>query len=303
MILGFYSFELCWISSTFAVMEYLSELAINSFIRLALAEDVGAGDHSSLACVPADSLGKAVLKCKDEGVLAGVNLAERIYLLVDDKLKITNYFKDGDAIKYGDIILNVEGSQQSILKAERLMLNCMQRMSGIATYTKSISGLIAHTSTKLLDTRKTTPNFRIMEKWAVLIGGGKNHRFNLEDMIMLKDNHIDAAGGITKALQQTAEYVKTKKLDIKVEIETRDIEEVKEVLSVGLVDRIMLDNFDIATTVEALKLIDGKYETECSGGITEETIVAVAETGVDYISVGALTHSFQSLDLSLKIQK
>ena len=284
-------------------MEYLSELTINSFIRLALAEDVGAGDHSSLACVPSDSVGKATLKCKDEGILAGLSLAERIFLLVDNQLKITSYFRDGQDIKYGDIILDVEGSQQSILKAERLMLNCMQRMSGIATYTKSLSSMIAHTSTKLLDTRKTTPNFRIMEKWAVLIGGGENHRYNLEDMIMLKDNHIDSAGGITKALQQTAEYVKEKKLDTKVEIETRNIEEVKEVLAVGLVDRIMLDNFDIPTTVEALKLINGQYETECSGGITEKTIVSVAETGVDYISVGALTHSFKSLDLSLKIQK
>ncbi len=303
MILDVFFFELYRISSTFVVMEYLSELAINSFIRLALAEDVGAGDHSSLACVPADSIGQAVLKCKDKGIIAGVNLAERIFLLVDEKLKITIHFRDGQAVKYGDIILHVEGRQQSILKAERLMLNCMQRMSGIATYTKSLSEMIAHTSTKLLDTRKTTPNFRIMEKWAVLIGGGKNHRFNLEDMIMLKDNHIDAAGGITKALEKTAEYIKQKELNIKVEVETRDIKEVKEVLSVGLVDIIMLDNFTIEKTKEALALINGKYETECSGGITEETIVAVAETGVDYISVGALTHSFQSLDLSLKIQK
>jgi len=284
-------------------VEYLSELAINSFIRLALAEDVGAGDHSSLACVPTTDIGRAELKCKDEGVLAGINLAERIFLLVDDKLGVKLYFKDGQYAKYGDIVLEVKGNQQSILKAERLVLNCMQRMSGIATYTHKMISMIAHTNAKLLDTRKTTPNFRIMEKWAVLIGGGHNHRFNLEDMIMIKDNHIDSAGSIKKALEKTASYIKEKKIDIKVEIETRNIEEVKKVLEVGLVDRIMLDNFDIPTTIEALALINSKYETECSGGINEETIVKVAETGVDYISVGALTHSFKSLDLSLKIKK
>jgi nicotinate-nucleotide pyrophosphorylase (carboxylating) len=281
-------------------LDYLSEIAINGFISSALREDVGEGDHSSLASVPASAVQKARLYVKDNGILAGVNLAEKIFLKVDANLVLRIFLKDGVAIQKGDVVLEVEGNAQSILKAERLVLNCMQRMSGIATKTHAMNQLIEGTKAKLLDTRKTTPNFRTMEKWAVLIGGGRNHRYNLCDMIMLKDNHVDYAGGIEKAIKATLEYKKAKNLDIKVEIETRNIDEVKEVLRVGGVDRIMLDNFKPAQIIEALKLIDGKYETEASGGITEENIRYFAETGVDFISCGALTHSYRSLDLSLK---
>ena len=283
-------------------LDYLSEFSINNFIRLALAEDIGEGDHSSLACVPKEAIGQAQIIAKDQGILAGVGLAERIFIIVDPSLKFTSYKKDGSEISQGDIIMKLQGSSQSILKAERLVLNCMQRMSGIATYTMRLSAMISHTKTKLLDTRKTTPNFRLMEKWAVVIGGGTNHRYNLEDMIMLKDNHIDYAGSITNAINKVVSYKEEKGLSIKVEVETRNIEEVKEVIAEGngKVDRIMLDNFSIQELEEALPLIGDNYETEASGGITEDTIVKVAETGVDYISVGALTHSYKSLDLSLK---
>lgn len=281
-------------------LDYLSEIGLNGFISSSLREDVGEGDHSSLASVPADAIQKARLFVKDTGVLAGVNMAEKIFQKVNPDIKIKNYIKDGASVKPGDVAFDVEGNARSILTAERLVLNCMQRMSGIATKTSEMSKLIEGTSAKLLDTRKTTPNFRIMEKWAVLIGGGHNHRYNLCDMIMLKDNHIDYAGGIEKAITSTLDYKKEKNLTIKVEIETRDLDEVKQVLAVGGVDRIMLDNFTPEAIVEALTFIGKEYETEASGGITEETVRSYAETGVDYISCGALTHSYQSLDMSLK---
>ncbi|MCP4520269.1 MAG: carboxylating nicotinate-nucleotide diphosphorylase [Cytophagales bacterium] len=281
-------------------LEYLSEIAINSFIQLALAEDVGDGDHSSLACFDGSAQSRAQLIIKDEGILAGVNLAERIFLMVDSSLRFNLLIRDGVQVKHGDIAFTVEGSTLSILKGERLVLNCMQRMSGIATYTKYLNSLIKGTDAKLLDTRKTTPNFRLMEKWAVIIGGGYNHRYNLCDMIMLKDNHIDYAGGITKAVASTVSYLKEKNKDLKIEVETRNLEEVKEALAAEGVHRIMLDNMSPEEMTEAVQLINGKVEVEASGGITEKTIRAVAETGVDFISVGALTHSIMSKDMSLK---
>lgn len=281
-------------------LEYLSELSIRSFISFALAEDKGEGDHSSLCCIPEEATNRAHLLVKDNCVLAGVNLAEKIFLQVDPSLKFESKIKDGKTAKVGDIAFYVEGSSRSILLAERLVLNCMQRMSGIASYTKYLNSLIEGTSAKLLDTRKTTPNFRMMEKWAVVIGGGYNHRYNLADMIMLKDNHIDYAGGIENAIVQADEYRKAKSLNIKIEVEVRDLAELKEVLAVGRVERVMLDNFEPAQIVEALKMIPSHFETEASGGITEKTIRSYAETGVDFISVGALTHSVISKDLSLK---
>ena len=281
-------------------LDYLSEIAVNAFISSSLREDVGEGDHSSLASVPADAEQQARLYVKDDGILAGINIAEKIFLKVDPEIKLNIFLKDGDQVKKGDVAFEVFGNARSILTAERLVLNCMQRMSGIATKTHEMAKLIDGTGAKLLDTRKTTPNFRMMEKWAVLIGGGRNHRYNLSDMIMMKDNHIDYAGGIKNAIEATVAYKKEKNLDIKVEIETRDINEVKQVLEVGHVDRIMLDNFTPEEIIEALKIIPEGYETEASGGITEETIRKYAETGVDYISSGALTHSYKSLDLSLK---
>lgn len=281
-------------------LEYLSEIAINSFIQLALAEDVGDGDHSSLACFDESATSKARLIIKDDGILAGVNLAERIFLKIDPNIKFTLLIKDGQEVKYGEIAFTVEGSTLSILKGERLALNCMQRMSGIATYTKYLTSLIKGTNAKLLDTRKTTPNFRMMEKWAVIIGGGYNHRYNLSDMVMLKDNHVDYAGGITKAVESTVSYLQAKNKNLKIEVETRNLDEVKEALSVQGVDRIMLDNMTCEEMKQAVELINGKVEVEASGGITEETIREVAETGVDFISVGALTHSIMSKDMSLK---
>ncbi len=282
-------------------LDYLSEIAINGFISTALREDIGEGDHSSLASVPKDAIQKARLYVKDTGILAGVLLAERIFYKVDPNINIKIYLKDGQKVKKGDVAFDVEGNARAILMAERLVLNCMQRMSGIATKTFEMTKLVAGTKAKLLDTRKTTPNFRMMEKWAVLIGGGCNHRYNLCDMIMLKDNHVDYAGGIQKAIESTLAYKKEKNLSIKVEIETRNLEEVKEVLRVGGIERIMLDNFSPEEIIEALKLIDPLvYETEASGGIDEDNIGAFAATGVNFISCGALTHSYRSLDLSLK---
>ena len=284
-------------------LEYLNELALNRFIQLALAEDIGEGDFSSLASIPVDVEESAQLIVKDEGIIAGVNIAERIMLAVDSSVKFNRFTLDGKKVKHGDIAFTVEGKAQSIVKAERLMLNCMQRMSGIATYTAYLNSLIEGTKAKLLDTRKTTPNFRIMEKWAVVIGGGVNHRFGLFDMIMLKDNHIDYAGGVEKAIRNTQEYLKEKNKDLEIIVETRDLEEVKKVLSVGGVKRILLDNMSNDMLKEAVALIGDQCESEASGGITEETIGGVAKTGVDYISVGALTHSFESLDMSLKAIK
>ena len=278
----------------------MSEFNLDLFIELALAEDVGDGDHSSLACVPNNASGKAQMLIKEDGILAGVGIGVSIFKKVDTKLLVTVLLSDGTSVKPGDIAMTVEGSQQSILKAERLVLNVMQRMSGIATYTNKIVQLIDGTKTKVLDTRKTTPLLRTLEKQAVKIGGGENHRFGLYDMIMLKDNHIDYAGGIKAAVTKTKEYLNSTGRDLKIEVEARDLNEVKEILAIGGVDRIMLDNFNYSDTKTAVEIIGSTCETESSGGITIDTIRAYAECGVDYISIGALTHSIKSLDISLK---
>lgn len=279
---------------------YLTPESLQKFIQSALLEDIGPGDYSSLASIPAEKTGKAKLLIKDDGILAGLELAGEIFKAVDPKLEVEFFKKDGDQVKAGDIGLIISGPSASILSAERLVLNCMQRMSAIATKTHRLSQLILHTKARLMDTRKTTPNFRLMEKWAVLIGGGVNHRFALYDMVMLKDNHVDFAGGIRAAIERTKNYLEENNLNLKIEIETRNLDEVRQVLEVGGIDYIMLDNMDYATMREAVAMIDGKYSTEASGGITEETLAAVAECGVNYISMGALTHSVSSLDISLK---
>jgi len=281
-------------------MNYLTDEAISQFITAALKEDLGPGDYSSLASIPTSAQNTAQLLMKDSGIIAGIELAEKIFSKVDSNLQLFLLKKDGDFVQEGDVVLKVTGSVQSILTAERLVLNCMQRMSGIATYTNYLSSKIGKHKAQLLDTRKTTPNFRMMEKWAVLIGGGKNHRFALYDMIMLKDNHIDFAGGIKEAIEATQSYLKTHQLDLKIEVETRNLEEVKQVVETGGIDFIMLDNMSPALMKEAVQYIDGRYKVEASGGITEKTIEAVAASGVDFISVGALTHSYKSLDMSLK---
>jgi len=273
---------------------------VDEIIKNALLEDIGEGDHSTLACVPKDAKGTAKLLVKEDGILAGVEVAKRIYELFDPTLEIQFFKKDGDTIQKGEIAFTVHGLSQSILSTERLVLNIMQRMSGIATQTSTILKVIDGCSTKLLDTRKTTPGIRYLEKMAVKIGGGENHRFALYDMIMLKDNHVDYAGGIKPAIQKTKEYLVANNKCLRIEIEVRNMEELNEVLEIGGVDRIMLDNFTPALLSEALKLIPAQYETEASGGITIDTIRSYAETGVQYISVGALTHSVKSLDLSLK---
>jgi nicotinate-nucleotide pyrophosphorylase (carboxylating) len=275
-----------------------SEL-IKDAIERAFFEDVGEGDHSSLACIPEKALNKAKLLVKDSGVLAGVEIAKMVFDYYGD-FNVEIKIEDGSYVKKGDIVFIVEGSSRGILACERLVLNIMQRMSGIATYTKSLVDLINGTMTKLLDTRKTTPNFRVFEKEAVRIGGGYNHRFALYDMIMLKDNHIDYAGGISEALNKINDYLTYNGLDLKVEIEVRDFEELEKAISIGNFHRIMLDNFTPKETIKAVEIVGGKFETESSGGITEETIKSYADTGVDYISVGALTHQVKSLDLSLK---
>jgi len=273
---------------------------LKEFIKLALKEDIGDGDHTSLACVPKNAQGKAHLLVKAEGILAGIEVAKEIFNLVDSDLNLDFKLKDGDQIKNGDIAFFVTGKSQSILKAERLVLNCMQRMSGIATTTYKYTQLLKGTRTKVLDTRKTTPNLRFLEKWAVKIGGGENHRFGLYDMIMIKDNHVDYAGGIKQAIEAANNYLKKQNKHLKIEIETRNLDELKQVLEFGQVDRIMLDNYSIPDITEAVNLINSRFEIEASGGITEENIRQYAECGVDYISVGALTHSVKSLDLSLK---
>jgi len=272
---------------------------IKAAIKSAFKEDIGDGDHSSLACVPISAINKAKLIVKDSGVLAGVEIAELVFSLYGD-FSFRKFIEDGETVKPGDIAFEVEGNSQGILACERLALNIMQRMSGIATKTQSMLQLIKGCSTKILDTRKTTPNFRVFEKEAVRIGGGMNHRFALYDMIMLKDNHIDYAGGITKALVKTNEYLKNTDRKIKVEVEVRDFKELDEALKCGLFNRVMLDNFTPKEVRKALRIVDGKYETEASGGITEDTLRDYAKTGVDFISVGALTHQVNSLDLSLK---
>lgn len=280
--------------------DYITKEAINAFIAAAIKEDIGEGDHSSLAAVPVEGKSRARLIIKDDGIVAGVELAQHIFRHIDPSLEMELLVKDGDTIKKGDIGFTVAGSARSILSAERLVLNCMQRMSGIATYTSQLQKMINHTPAKLLDTRKTTPNFRLAEKWAVNIGGGTNHRFGLFDMIMLKDNHIDFAGGITNAIRATKDYLAKINKALKIEVETRSLEEVREVLEIGGIDVIMLDNMRPEIMKEAVKMINRKYVVEASGGITEESITAVAECGVNYISVGALTHSVKSLDISLK---
>ncbi len=276
---------------------------IDEFIINALKEDVGDGDHTSLATIPAGTTGKAKLLVKDNGILAGVELAAEIFHIVDDKLKLTVFLNDGAAVKYGDVAFEVEGDAKSILTAERLVLNCMQRMSGIATVTDEIVDLLKGTNTKVLDTRKTTPGLRYLEKWAVRIGGGVNHRFGLYDMILIKDNHVDYAGGIQEAIEGAHNYLAANNKKLAIEIEVRNLEELDEVLQTGGVDRILLDNFNFSDLSDAVDMIEGRYITEASGGITIDNIRAYAETGVDYISVGALTHSVKSLDLSLKAVK
>lgn len=278
----------------------IPEKYLLSLIERAYKEDIGDGDHSSLCCINESEQGLARLYAKEDGIIAGVDIAQRVCQYFSDKLNLEIFINDGEKIKVGDIILEISGPQLDILTAERTILNFMQRMSGIATETSRYNEQIKDLKTRVLDTRKTTPGLRLLEKEAVAIGGGINHRIGLYDMIMLKDNHIDFSGGIEKAIGLANKYVKDKCLDIKIEIETRSIDDVKEVLRVGNVNRIMLDNFNIEQTKQAVKLIDGKYETESSGGITFDTLRDYAECGVDYISVGALTHQIKSLDLSLK---
>ena len=276
------------------------EKEIEIIVENALREDVGSGDHSSLACIPKGAHGKAKLLVKDKGVLAGVQFAKQVFEKVDPKLTMEIFMQDGEMIKPKDIVFHIDGASQSILKAERLVLNAMQRMSAIATKTKVFVDKLEGTKTKILDTRKTTPGIRALEKWAVKIGGGENHRFALYDMIMLKDNHIDFAGGIGTAIEKTRNYLKENNLDLKIIVEARDLDEIKEILSAGPVHRILLDNFSFEETRLAVSLINGKCQTESSGGITLDTARRYAECGVDFISSGALTHSVYNLDLSLK---
>ena len=272
---------------------------LDELIEMALREDIGDGDHSTLACIPADATNSAKMVAKQDGILCGAEVGQRVFQLVDNSLKVCLLKHDGDAIEKGDVIMTVDGHSGSILTAERTALNYMQRLSGIATETHRMVAILDGLGTKLLDTRKTTPNMRLLEKYAVACGGGTNHRIGLYDMVMLKDNHIDFAGGIEAAIDNTRNYLKTKHKDLRVEIEVRDLDELQRVLDHGGVDRIMLDNFDTDTLREAVRRIGGRYETEASGGITEQTLRAYAETGVDFISVGALTHHIKSLDISL----
>ena len=283
--------------------EYLQKEKALDLIRLALAEDVGDGDHTSLASIPADMRNSARLIIKDNGILAGVQAAKWVCETVDSSLTFREFIADGSQVSNGDIAFVVEGNSRSILVAERLALNILQRMSGIATYTHSLVEKIAHTQAKLLDTRKTTPNFRLFEKWAVKIGGGVNHRYGLFDMILLKDNHVDVAGGIKKALSNTENYLQQTGKKLAVEIEVRNLQELQEVLEFGGVKRVMFDNMPVDQIRKGVEMVAGKIETEISGGVTESTIVPLAETGVNYISVGKLTHAVKSLDMSLKTIK
>lgn len=273
---------------------------IDELITLAFNEDIGDGDHTTLCCIPATEMGKQKLLIKEAGVLAGVDMARRVINYFDPELKITTYIEDGAEVQPGDVAFVVEGRVQSLLQVERTMLNIMQRMSGIATTTRKYVRLLEGTGTRVLDTRKTTPGLRMIEKEAVKIGGGVNHRIGLFDMILLKDNHVDFAGGIENAIVRAKEYLQAKGKELKIEIEVRNMDELSEVLRVGGVDRIMLDNFTPALTREAVELIDHRFETESSGGITFDTIRSYAECGVDYVSVGALTHSVKGLDMSFK---
>jgi len=281
-------------------MNRIDHQELTNFITNALHEDVRDGDHTSLACVPKEAIGKAKLLVKDEGILAGVELAKKIFHQVDPNFEIEVFIEDGTPVKYGEIAFEVRGKSQAILKAERLVLNAMQRMSGIATLSRQFVTAVEGLNVQILDTRKTTPLLRFLEKWAVRIGGATNYRTGLYDRIMIKDNHIDFCGTITQAVVQTQAYLNENNLDLEITLEVRDMKELKEALAVGQINRIMLDNFDTDTMREAVALIDGRFEVEASGGITLETVRGYAETGVDFISVGALTHSFKSMDLSLK---
>lgn len=276
---------------------------LDEMIKLWFAEDIGDGDHTTLSSIPADAMGKQQLIIKEDGILAGVEVAKRIFNIFDPNLKMTQFLKDGDAVKKGDIAFVVEGSVRSLLQTERLMLNIMQRMSGIATHTAGYVELLKGTNTRVLDTRKTTPGLRMLEKEAVKIGGGCNHRFGLFDMILLKDNHVDFAGGIKNAINRTHDYLNSIGKKLKIEIEVRSFDEIRQVLETGGVDRIMLDNFSVEDTRKAVEMIGGRFETESSGGITYDTIRSYAECGVDFVSVGALTHSVKSLDMSFKAVK
>ena len=273
---------------------------IDDLIKLAFAEDIGDGDHTTLCCIPETAMGKSHLIVKEDGVLAGVEMARRIFHDFDPSLKMTVFIPDGFEVKKGDIAFEVEGKVRSLLQTERLMLNVMQRMSGVATTTRKYVKALEGTKTRVLDTRKTTPGMRMMEKEAVRLGGGTNHRIGLFDMILLKDNHVDFAGGIEQAITRAHNYLKEKGKNLKIEIEVRNFDELEQVLRVGGVDRIMLDNFDIERTKEAVRRVGGRYEIESSGGSTFDTLRDYAECGVDYISVGALTHSVKSLDMSFK---
>jgi nicotinate-nucleotide pyrophosphorylase (carboxylating) len=281
----------------------LDKELVDPFIINALKEDIGDGDHTSLATIPAGTTGKAKLLVKEHGVLAGIELALEIFHIVDPELKVTVFINDGTEIKPKDVAFEVEGSVHCILKAERVVLNCMQRMSGIATQTDRIVDLLKGTNTQVLDTRKTTPGIRYLEKWAVRIGGGVNHRFGLYDMILIKDNHVDYSGGIRQALENTHEYLAANNKKLTIEIEVRNLDELEEVLQTGGVDRILLDNFNFADLKQAVNIIEGRYITEASGGITIDNVRDYADCGVDYISIGALTHSVKGLDLSLKAVK
>ncbi len=286
------------LSKMISKTQFENELQL--IIQNAIREDVGNGDHSSLACIPASATGKAKLLVKEDGIIAGVAFAKMILDYVDPNLKMETFIEDGAQVKYGDVIFQISGSSQSILKAERVLLNSMQRMSAIATKTKSYVDLLQGTNTQILDTRKTTPGFRACEKWAVKIGGGENHRFALYDMVMLKDNHIDFAGGITLAIAKTKAYLQENNLDLKIIVEARNLDEIKEILKSDGIHRILIDNFNYDDTRTAVALIGDKCQTESSGNITEETIRSYAECGVGYISSGALTHSIYNMDLSLK---
>lgn len=276
---------------------------INNFIKAALAEDIGDGDHTSLSCIPAGQVGKAKLLVKQQGILAGVQIAKTIFNIFDPRLKITVLINDGAKIQPGDIAFEVEGPEVSIVQTERLVLNFMQRMSGIATQTAEYVKLVDGLKTQIIDTRKTTPGMRVFEKMAVKIGGGGNHRMGLYDMILIKDNHIDYAGGIDQAIRRAKDYLAQKGKNLKIEVEARSFDEINQIMTIGGIDRIMIDNFNIDDTKKAVELIAGKYETESSGGITKQTLRQYAECGVDFISVGALTHQITSLDLSLKAVK
>lgn len=282
--------------------KYVTDKNLKIFIKSALEEDIQDGDHSTLSTIPKDLIQSAQLLVKENCILAGVEMAKYIFKTFDKNLEIETFINDGEEAKIGDVAFIVKGSARSILSTERLVLNCMQRMSGIATLTHEWDSRLIGTKTKLLDTRKTTPNFRICEKWAVAIGGGTNHRYGLYDMIMLKDNHIDYNGSITKAVEMAKDYVAEKKLKLKIEVETRNLEEVEEAIKSGA-DRIMLDNMDVEMMEKAVKLVDGKCETEASGGITRDQLQEIARTGVTFISAGALTHSAKNIDLSLKALK